>query len=349
MKRSISIILAAILAVSMLTACGQTPAATTAAAAQAAAETTKAPEKPAEVINMKLATVGNPGDGIMAGCEHFANNIGSETGGAVAVEVFPSSQLGGYTDYISGLQMGSLQIAEIDASVLSSVAPKFSIFGLPYISSNLDSLQGVLKGEAGEILNKDLKDNAGLMVIGWICRPARSVYSSKGPINSVEDFEGLKIRTMESAPMLRAMELLGAKATPIPTAERYLALQTKVVDAAENNLVEINNAKEYEVTKYLSLTEHIMQPTCICISAKYFDSLPADVQAKVLSVGEAAGDKGTETDWALVDVARGKLEEQGMIINEIHDKTPFKEKVAPLYEEYYSVVGEDLIKIFQGK
>jgi tripartite ATP-independent transporter DctP family solute receptor len=302
-----------------------------------------------KAIKMKLATVGNPGDGIVAGCEFFAKKIEERTNGTITAEVFVSSQLGGYTDYISGLQMDSIQIAEIGASVLSGIAPKFAVFDLPYISSNVAAQQKLMKGEAGEILNKNLSEKGGLTCVGWIIRPARSVYSSKGPITKLADFKGLKIRTMQSAPMLRAMELLGASATPIPTAERYLALQTKVVDAAENNLVEILNAKEYEVTKYLSLTEHIIQPTCLCIADNFLDSLPENLRKIVLEVGIEAGDAGTAKDAEIVATARKKLATQGkMIINDLPDKTPYMKAVAPLYQEYRDAIGEDLLAMFQG-
>ncbi len=300
-------------------------------------------------VRIKIATVGNPGDGLTGALNYFTQNIGKETNGAVAGEVFVSSQLGSYTDYIDGLRMGSIQMAEIDSSVLSTLAPKFSIFGIPYVASSPEGLRKALAGKAADILNKDLDENGGLVVLGWIVRPARNVYGSKMPIKSVADMKGLKIRTMQSPPMLKAMSLLGANPTPIPTNERYLALQTKVVDAAENNLVEIYNAKEYEVTKYLSLTEHIVAPSCIVVSKKYLNGLSAENRAAVIKVGRAAGEAGSEIDATLVKIARENLGTKGgMVINEVADKGEFIKKVAPLREEYKAKIGSELFDLLQG-
>jgi tripartite ATP-independent transporter DctP family solute receptor len=312
----------------------------------AIAQTAKADVK----VRIKIATVGNPGDGLTGALNYFTKTIAQETNGAVAGEVFVSSQLGSYTDYIDGLRMGSIQMAEIDSSVLSTLAPKFSIFGIPYVASSPEALRKALAGKASDILNKDLDENGGLVVLGWIVRPARNVYGSKMPIKSVADMKGLKIRTMQSPPMLKAMGLLGANPTPIPTNERYLALQTKVVDAAENNLVEIYNAKEYEVTKYLSLTEHIVAPSCIVVSKKFLDGLSAEYRAAVIKVGRQAGEAGSEIDATLVKVARENLGTKGgMIINEVADKGEFMKKVAPLRDEYMGKIGAELFDLIQGK
>jgi len=312
----------------------------------AIAQTAKADVK----VRIKVATVGNPGDGLTGALNYFAQTIAKETNGAVAAEIFVSSQLGSYTDYIDGLRMGSIQMAEIDSSVLSTLAPKFSIFGIPYVASSPEALRKAFAGKASDILNKDLDENGGLVVLGWIVRPARNVYGSKAPIRSVADMKGLKIRTMQSPPMLKAMALLGASPTPIPTNERYLALQTKVVDAAENNLVEIYNAKEYEVTKYLSLTEHIVAPSCIVISKKYLDGLTPEYRAAVIKVGRQAGEAGSEIDATLVKVARENLGTKGgMIINEIRDKGEFIKKVAPLREEYKARIGSELFSLLQAR
>lgn len=301
-------------------------------------------------VTWRLATVGNPGDGLTAGCEYFAREVEKRTNGLIKIEVFLSSQLGGYGDYISGLQMGSIQVAEIGTAVLTNISPKFAVFDLPYLSPSVEGQKKLLREGVADILNAELSAKADFIVAGWIVRPARSVYSSKGPINSLADFKGLKIRLMPSAPMIRAFELLGSTPSPIPTAERYMALQTKVVDAAENNMVEILNAKEYEVTKYLSLTEHIIQPACICVSNKVLNSLPPDIRKIVLEVGLESGDAGGNRDQEIVATARERLaKEGGMIINDIADKSQFLKAVQPLYEEQREAIGADLLALFGVK
>ena len=316
-------------------------------AAQGTGETT-APAAPK--ISIKAANAAQDGDSLDSAMDYFVAEMSKETNGAVTGSVFPNSQLGSHSDFIGGLQMGSIQVAEATAAVLSSVAPKFAVFDLPYVAPNsAEKVYQLLDGEAGDILNNNLIEKAGLRVIGWMCRTPRHVYSSKGPINSLADWKNLKIRTMQSPAMVEAMKLLGARATPIATAERYLALQTGVVDAAENNVAEIYNCKEYEVTKYLSKTGHLCAPNVLIVSEKWFQSLPAEYQTLVLKIGKEAGRMATDTEIGLENDFQSKLVSGGgMIVNEVGDTSEFQKALAPLYQKYSNIVGADLLALFQN-
>ena len=301
-------------------------------------------------VSIKAANAAQDGDSLDSAMDYLVKALNEASNGNSTGSVFPNSQLGGHDDFIGGLQMGSIQIAEATAAVLSSVAPKFAVFDLPYVAPNsAEAVYQLLQGEAGEILNNDLIENADLRVIGWMARTPRHVYSAVGPINSIEDWDGLKIRTMMSTPMVEAMKLLGARATPIATAERYLALQTGVVEAAENNVAEIYNCKEYEVTDYLSKTGHLCAPNVLFVSEKWFQSLSEENKALVLEYGEKAGRMASDTDINLEKDFESKLaSEGGMIVNEIEDTAQFQKALAPLYEKYRDVVGADLLALFQA-
>lgn len=336
---------------------GEKTVATTAQTSAVAAETA-APEPAAsgttagieyQPMVLSIANAGQDGDSLDSAQDYFLEEMGKATNGAVTGEVHPNSQLGSHSDYIGSLQMQSIQVAEATAAVLSTVAPKFSIFDLPYVAPNsAQSVYDLLEGEAGEILNQDLIEHANIRVIGWMCRTPRHVYSSKGPINTLGDWKGLKIRTMESSAMISAMELLNAKATPIATAERYLALQTGVVDAAENNVAEIYNCKEFEVTKYLSKTGHLCAPNVLIVSNSWFESLTPEYQELVLRIGKEAGKVATDIEISKEADFEEKLKtEGGMTVNEVTDTSDVQEALAPLYEEYKDIVGEDLLKLFQ--
>jgi tripartite ATP-independent transporter DctP family solute receptor len=298
----------------------------------------------------RVACAGQPGDSLDESLKFFLKEVNERTDGAITGEVYSASQLGNHRDYIDSLQIGSIQVAEISAAVLSTVAPKFSIFDLPYISKSPQALYNVLDGEAGDILTDHIMDVAQIRTIGWMVRTPRHVYSAKGPINAVEDFRNLKIRTMESAPMLAAMGLFNAKATAIPTAERYMALQTGVVEAAENNVAEIYNCKEFEVTKYISKTAHLVTPNIICIGTRFLESLPEDYQRIVIEVGREAGNFGTQFEINSEKGFEEMLVSEGrMIVNEVPDKSSFVTALAPLYNEYEPVIGSDLIALFQNQ
>lgn len=291
------------------------------------------------------------GDSLDTAMDFFVEEFGKRTDGAVTGSVATASALGGHADMISMVQIGSIQVAEATASVLSTVAPKFSVFDIPYMApGSAYEVYDLLMGPAGDILNQDLIDNAGLRVISWMCRTPRHVYSAKGPINTLDDWKGLKIRTMQSTAMTEAMNLLGAQPTAIATAERYMALQTGVVEAAENNVAEVYNCAEYEVTKYLSKTGHLCSPNVIYVSEAWFQSLPENYQQLVLEIGEQAGALATKIESeSEADFEKKLVEEGGMIVNEItpEDLQSFRDTLAPLYDQYKDVLGEDLIALFQ--
>jgi len=303
---------------------------------------TKAKEK----FVIKMATPSNPEDSCVKGFFQFKEIAERESKGQLEVQVMHSGQLGGHRDYIEGLQMGSIQIAEINTSVLSAIDPRFSIFDMPYISKSMDHAIKVINSGVGDKLAKILEDKTGIKIIGWMVRTPRSVYSSKGPIYTADDFKGLKIRVMESPVMIRTMELLGAKPIPISANERYMALQTKVVDAAENSPPLIITQKEYEVTKYVSLTEHFCTPNVIAMDGKFFKKLSPELQKIVLDAGKAAAAFSIQEDKRQLQSAIKILEEKGMKVNEIKDKSTFIEKVRPLYAEYQDKIGKDLLDAF---
>jgi tripartite ATP-independent transporter DctP family solute receptor len=297
-------------------------------------------------IKMKITTPSVEADAMTQGYIQFAKLVNSRSGGRIEAKVYHSGQLGSHRDSLEGLQLGTIQAAEINTAVVSAVAEEFEIFSLPYVIRSLDHVQAVLYNGVEAKLDKILREKAGLTILSFYHRAARSVYSAKGAINKPEDFEGLKIRVMQSPAMVKTMEILGARPTPIAATERYMALQTGVVDAAENSPALVITEKEYEVTKYLSMTEHFFSPNVFVTSVKFFDSLPKDLQVILKQAAIEGGAYALGNELAQVDNAITALKGVGMKVNFIEDKRPFVEKVKPLYKEYEGKIGKDLIDAF---
>jgi tripartite ATP-independent transporter DctP family solute receptor len=302
---------------------------------------------PAAQYLIKVASPSNPEDNFVRALFHFEKLVEERSKGAVDVQVFHSAQLGAHRDNIEGLQMGSLQAAEINTAVLTAVDSKFMVFDLPYITRDVEHVLQVLKDGLDDKLAQSLLENSGIKILGWIIRCPRSVYNSKRPIRTAADFEGMKIRIMESLIMSRTFQLLGAVPVPLSAAERYMALQTRVVDGAENSIPLIITQKEYEVTKYLSVTEHFCNPVLLCMDNNFFTSLPADLQKIVTDSGIDAAAHGTKLDYDAVTEAIEELKHFGMEVNFIPDKSSFIEKVRPLYDEYRGEIGGDIIDAFK--
>jgi tripartite ATP-independent transporter DctP family solute receptor len=300
----------------------------------------------AKDFTITMATPSNPEDNCVKGFFKFKELVEERSKGRIEVDVKHTGQLGAHRDYIEQIQMGSLQAAEINVAVLSAVDSKFMVFDLPYISQSQKWLEDKLEGDLGKTFAASLEKSAGIKVIGWMVRSPRDMYISSRPVVTAPDFKGMKVRIMESPVMRRTFELLEAVPVPLTANERYMALQTKVVDAAENSVSLIITQKEYEVTKFVSLTEHFISPNVIAFDPKFFAKLPADLQDIVVKAGNEAGHYATKLDGESEQSALQELKKLGMTINDCPDKSSFQQKVAPIYAEYRDKIGADVIDAF---
>jgi tripartite ATP-independent transporter DctP family solute receptor len=293
-----------------------------------------------------MGTPSNPNDNCVKAFFHFEELVEKNSGGKITVDVKHSGQLGSQRDYMEQIRMGSLQAGEVNVAVLSAFDPKFMAFDLPYISKSAAHLQEVLDGGMAKIFAESLEAAAGVKIIGWMIRSPRNMYISTRPVVTAADFEGMKVRIMESPVMTRTFTLLGAVPVPLAANERYMALQMKVVDAAENATSLVIAQKEYEVTKYLSRTEHFLSPNIIAFDSNFFGKLPADLQKVVLEAGDAAGRFATKLDTESEASALQELTRLGMIVNDCPDKSSFIQMIAPIYVEYRDMIGAGIIDAF---
>ncbi len=296
---------------------------------------------------IKLANPSNPDDNVVRAFYYFEEIVEERSGGLIDVQVYDSGQLGSHADCVDSMQLHSLQAAEVSTSVLGNLDSAFSVFDLPYLTDGMDELIEVLDSGLTEELNTRLEDVANLHIVGWFVRSPRSIYTSKGPAYSLADLAGTKIRIMESTIMSESMELLGMVPVPLAATERYMALQTGTVDAAENSVPLIITQAEYEVTDYVVLTEHFCTPNVMCMDLDYYNSLPDDLKTLVDECGAEAGTYSSDLDKESLETALDELEnEYGMTICEIEDKTEFMEAVSPLYDEYRDSIGQDILDYF---
>ena len=299
-----------------------------------------------KVINITMGNPSNPEDNCVKAFFHFKELVEKRSNGRVAVDVKHSGQLGAHRDYMEQMKMGSLEMAEVNVAVLSAFNPKFMVFDLPYVSKSVQHLQGLLDGGMGKTFSDALESSANVKILGWMIRSPRNMYIATKPVNTAADFAGMRVRIMESPVMRRTFELLGAVPVPLAATERYMALQTGVVDAAENSTPLVIAQREYEVTKYLSRTEHFISPNIIGISSKFFNGLPADIQKILSDAGVEAGRFATKLDSESEGNALTELTRLGMTVNNIADKSSFVQKVNPIYAEYRDRIGGDLIDAF---
>lgn len=266
--------------------------------------------------------------------------------GEIKIEIYDSGRLGGETDNVERIRLGTMEMTDVATSVLGNFMEDFFVFDLPFLFDDQEHLHNVVNGEVGQLLIEKLEkiDIKGLAFYGI---GTRNIYTKKY-IKSIEDIYNLKIRVMESKIMLETINLLGAHAIPMSFSELYNALQQDVVDGAENNPFQYLASGHAELCKYFALTEHFMVPEILLMSMTFYNNLRPKHQKILDDVVEDSKKFHFEQWQKLERQTFEKLRQAGAIVTVI-DKTPFKDRVANIYNKFEEKYGRKLIQMIREK
>ena len=264
--------------------------------------------------------------------EFMAQRTGELSKGKLTIKVYPSGQLGSEQQCLELLQIGSLAITKVSAGTMESFIDEYKIFGLLYIFRSKEHTFQVLDGEIGKELLL-LPQDIWIRGLCYYDAGSRSFYTRTKTIHTPEDISGLKIRVMESQTAMQMIRTMGGSATPISWGELYTALQSGVVDGAENNPPSLYTSRHYEVCKYYSLNEHTTIPDVLVIGVKIWEKLTAQEREWVQQAANESALLQRKL-WAESEKeSLEKMQKEGVEIN-YPDKEPFIQKVQPLLESY---------------
>lgn len=281
---------------------------------------------------LKLAHGLDPSHPVHSAMVYMADRCEEISDGQLTIDIYPSGQLGSEQQCVELLQIGSLAITKVSAAVMESFTEDFKVLGLPYIFRSKEHSFKVLDGEIGDEL---LLSTTPFLIRGLCFYDAgsRSFYTIDRPINHPDDLKGMKIRVMKSITAMEMVKAQGGSPTPISWGELYTALQSGVVDGAENNPPSFYTSHHYEVCKFYSLNEHTMVPDLLIVSQKVWNKLT--VQEKEWL--QQAADESVPVErklWAESEKESLEIvQQEGVTIN-YPDKKPFAEKVEALLESY---------------
>ena len=227
------------------------------------------------------------------GMMEFKKYIEKETGGNIQVEVFPSNQIGVDSEVLEQIQIGVSQMNLPDPAVLGNYVSEFNLLSLPFLFKDKETAIKITKGEWGKKLLSKLEEN-GYVGLGFGPFGFRHVSNSKKPIENLDDFEGLKIRTMSNNSHLEVFRELGTNPTPMPFSELFSALQQGVVDGQENPLMNIYSNKLHEVQKYITLDGHVFSWVVFVVGRDFYDSLSLEEQKILQKASDVAIDYMSE-------------------------------------------------------
>jgi len=275
--------------------------------------------------------------------EGFAKEVAEKTEGRVVFKIYPGSQLGNEKDLIEGLMLQTIDGGLIGGGSFQSIDPRFGVEALPYAWKDHQTAYKAMDGEIGKFL-LGILESKGIKGISWWENGFRHITNNKRPIVVPKDMEGLKIRVTPDKMRLDTFKALGASPIPINFGELYTALQQGVVDAQENPLGIIYANAFYEVQKYLSLSGHTWGSALLCFNSSAWKRIPDKDKPVVEAIANKWRDRERQQIINEESDMLAKLKEKGMKVNEV-DKEAFKAAVQPVWKDYESVFGKDLMEL----
>ena len=297
----------------------------------------------------KAADVQPPDYPTVVATESLGAKLKSATGGRLSVQVFPSAQLGAEKETIEQTQIGAIQMLRVSAGALGPIVDDINVVNMPFLFKNTAHSEKMMDGEIGQALLDKISANAnaGLVALCWMNSGARSIYNSKRPIKSVNDLKGLKVRVIGNPIFIDMMNALGGNGVAMGYDQVFSALQTGVIDGAENNPPSYVFSNHYTAAKYYSLTEHLIIPEVLCFSKRAWTNLSADDQNLIKKFAREAQLEERELWKKFEQEAMKRAQAAGCEIIEIADKTPFQNAVKPVWDKY-GPKYQDMITRIQG-
>ena len=290
-----------------------------------------------ETMTLKAAHVFQESHPIHKGMELFAQRVNENTGGAVTVEIYPNSVLGGENEQLQQLIQGS-----IDCDMVSGVAmyqgydARAGIEDLPFLFTSAESAHKALDGEYGVKLAEEVLEPVGTKVINYWENGMRHFTNDVRPIVTPSDMKGIKFRSANSPIRIKMFEACNASVVPMQFSELYTALQQGTVQGQENPIPLIETSNFDEVQKYLSLSGHIYNATVLAFNPDKWNSLSPELQEVIINAANEARDYERELNAKESDDAVERLKSKGMEVNEVDKRRqyslcgiPSKKRTAP--------------------
>jgi tripartite ATP-independent transporter DctP family solute receptor len=265
--------------------------------------------------------------------EFFAKNVAQRTNNRVQIQVFPSEQLGSGKEVNEMIRQGANVMNITDPGYMSDFVPDIGVLNGPYLVKDVADYQKLLDSPWFKGIEQKL-DAAGFKLImanGFFGQ--RHLIADK-PVRTPADISGMTVRVPPNPMWIETFKAMGARPTTVQWSEIYSALQQNVVAAAEAPLGSLWGSKLHETRKTISMTGHFTAFTMWPINAKYFKSLPADVQQVLVEEGARGGAEMTRLTLAMNDDYVRKLKDAGVTFVEDVDLAAFQKVTAPVYKAF---------------
>ena len=295
------------------------------------------------VIKFGWTTSDGATDPYGIGARYFKSEVEKLTNGQVQVQLYPNRQIGDEKQLMEGMRFGTVDAGFVTNAVLAQIEPAFQVNDLPFLYSSAAQAQKVLDGPVGQGLAARLAKK-GIVTLGFMEGGFRQMINNKKPVTGPDDVKGVKYRVMQNPTYIDMFNSMGGAAVPMAWGETYTAVQQGTVDGLEIPVAVIDAAKYFEVTKFLSLTNHTYSMIGLLMSKRAFDKLTPEQRKAVVEAGKIATAMQRKTVAANEQGLIDGLKAKGMTVNSIGDVSQFRKSVAPMYDKAKAAVGEDVMK-----
>lgn len=255
-------------------------------------------------------------------------------------EMHLNSELGLEKDYVAYMNQGlSVDYAVASPAHMSTFSKMAPLMDMPFLFRDEDHWQKVLEADALKPIADDILEKADIRLLGYAGGGTRNIFATK-PIEDMAGLQGVSIR-MQGAPIWTSVfDALGAAPTVIAYNEVYNAIQTGVIEAAENEAAGVEQMKFYEVGPELSLTEHAITIRPLMMSNKTYERLPEALQACIDEAGPEAGRYGREVESSEDSQKLQAMVDKGWITTyEFTERDKMLEAARPVLEAYAEELG----------
>ncbi len=285
---------------------------------------------------LKASDVHPEGYPTVEATEEMGKKLEQATGGRLSVQMFAAMQLGGEKEAIEQAQVGAIQLARVSVGALGPVVDDINVFNMPFLFRNTAHMQRVIDGPIGQELLDRVTNNPQAQLVGlcWMDAGARNMYDTKRPIHQLADLKGLKMRVIGNPIFVDMMNALGGNAVAMGYDQVFSALQTGVIDGAENNPPSYVFDHHYEVAKNYTLTEHLIVPEILVFSKRTWSTLSAADQSSIKNLAREAQLEERRLWNQYEQKAYDKMKEAKIDVIQVADKKPFQDAVKPVWDKY---------------
>lgn len=306
-----------------------------------------------EKMVLKSADVHPVGYPTVAAVENMGKKLEEATDGRLSIQVYPAMQLGGEKEFLEQTQLGAIAFARVSLGVMGAITPTLNVFNLPFVFRDVDHMHKVVDGELGDEMLQAITDHptANLVGLAWMDGGTRNLYNAKVPVAKMEDISGLKIRVMGNPIFVDMMNAVGGNGVSMGMDQLMNALQTGVVDGAENNYPTYATQQHYNYAKYYSLTGHLIIPEILVMSKTIWNELSKEDQDLIVKVAKEAQFEQREL-WAAKETeSLDAMKAAGTVITEVspEEKQRFQDAMKPVYEKHAADLVELIARIQEVK